>query len=271
MGEVIVIVIALALLLVWLRPRPQNRTSPPTSRSRVSRPPAQASVPEINEGERRVSTALRRRHPEWLLLDNVMLPSGPGTTQIDHILIAPQAVFVIETKDMNGWIFGGPGRQQWTQSYKAGWQAYRAGIRSRQFRFYNPLWQNEGHADTLVRLGIVDHWRALRPIVVFVGDAELKTADWVLPFDRHEAQACRSRTWRLRGVVCMGLAELGRYIDVSVKAATASDWSRQHMETIAVRVRNQAIPLTAASHKTHVEFVQSVKEGSGAGSGGNPS
>ena len=38
-----------------------------------------------------------------------MLPADDGgTTQIDHILVSKYGIFVIETKNRKGWIFGGP-------------------------------------------------------------------------------------------------------------------------------------------------------------------
>ncbi|HET7922614.1 MAG TPA: nuclease-related domain-containing protein [Gammaproteobacteria bacterium] len=36
---------------------------------------------------------------------NVMLRTPDGTTQIDHIFISRFGVFVVETKNMRGWIF----------------------------------------------------------------------------------------------------------------------------------------------------------------------
>ena len=39
---------------------------------------------------------------------------SPPFSQIDHILVSPGGVFLIETKDMNGWVFGSPGQKQWT-------------------------------------------------------------------------------------------------------------------------------------------------------------
>jgi len=43
---------------------------------------------------------------EYMLLNNVTIPdSEQGTTQIDHILISPYGVFIIETKNYTGWIF----------------------------------------------------------------------------------------------------------------------------------------------------------------------
>ena len=41
------------------------------------------------------------------LLHDVTLPmEGGGTTQIDHIIVSAFGLFVIETKNMKGWIFG---------------------------------------------------------------------------------------------------------------------------------------------------------------------
>ncbi len=50
----------------------------------------------------------------WLGLDkniyrrchDVIIPAKSGTTQIDHILVSVYGIFVVETKNMNGWIFG---------------------------------------------------------------------------------------------------------------------------------------------------------------------
>ena len=72
--------------------------------------------------------------------------------------------------------------------------------------------------------------------------------------------ASKNRSWRMRGVVCMSLADLHRYIDFSVYAPSDPSLTRQTMETICAKIRAAAIPVTAESHVRHVEFVQSVKE-----------
>lgn len=218
-----------------------------------------APAPQVNDGEKFVRQELKRRYGEWILLNDVMLPSGRGTTQIDHILVSPGGVFLIETKDMNGWVFGSPGQKQWTQTFMAGRWSRMVAIKSKRFKFYNPLLQNEGHANALVNLGIAKIWW-LRPIVVFVGDAELKTSDKFLPFDEHEKMASKNRTWRMRGVVCMGLAGLHRYIDFSVDAPSNPGLTRQAMEKVHAKIRAAAIPVTAESHARHVEYVRSAKD-----------
>lgn len=58
---------------------------------------------------------MRRSAPAWFALPkstytpfhDVTLPTPDGTTQIDHIFVSRFGVFVVETKNMGGWIFGG--------------------------------------------------------------------------------------------------------------------------------------------------------------------
>ena len=48
-------------------------------------------------------------------LHNVTLNTPDGTTQIDHVFLSPYGIFVLETKNMSGWIFGSEKQPQWTQ------------------------------------------------------------------------------------------------------------------------------------------------------------
>lgn len=98
------------------------------------------------------------------LIKNVTLPTeGGGTTQIDHILVSEFGVFVVETKNMKGWIFGGPRQRFWTQK-----------IFHSSYRFQNPLHQNYKHIKTLqASLGLGDH--QMHSVVAFVGNSTFKT------------------------------------------------------------------------------------------------
>ena len=67
-------------------------------------------------GEFQVNLILKRLpRDEYHLIKNVTLPTADGTTQIDHIVVSKFGVFVVETKNMKGWIFGSAGQTQWTQ------------------------------------------------------------------------------------------------------------------------------------------------------------
>ena len=84
--------------------------------------------------------------------------------------------------------------------------------------------------------------------------------DTVIPFDEHEKIANQNRTWRMRGVICMSLADLHRYITFSVDSSSNPDLTRQEMETVCNKVKTTAIPMNADSHAKHVEFVRFAKE-----------
>ena len=104
--------------------------------------------------------------PNYVHLHDVTLPAEKGTTQIDHIFVSRFGVFVVETKNMSGWIFGRPCDKQWTQTFPGG----------QRRMFKNPLRQNDWHlqaiADVLARHGLRVE---IRSVVAFVGEAVLKT------------------------------------------------------------------------------------------------
>ena len=102
----------------------------------------------------------------YILLNDCTLPDGEqGTTQIDHILISPYGVFVIETKNYKGWIFGGEHQKMWTQK-----------IFKQSFKFQNPIHQNYKHLKVLERvLEDVIEPSLIHSLVVFMPDCEFKT------------------------------------------------------------------------------------------------
>lgn len=97
------------------------------------------------------------------LLKNVTLPTEDGTTQIDHIIVSVFGVFVVETKNLRGWIFGSLNQKTWTQ------KIYR-----HTNKFQNPLHQNYKHTRTLQSLLNLED-NQIQSVVVFIGDSEFKT------------------------------------------------------------------------------------------------
>lgn len=90
-------------------------------------------------------------------------PDGKGTTQIDHLVVSRFGMFVIETKNYRGWIFGGEKQRQWTQSiYKS------------KHKFQNPLHQNALHINALTKYLAIDK-KHCHNIVFFIGDCTFKT------------------------------------------------------------------------------------------------
>lgn len=70
------------------------------------------------------------------------------STQVDHIIVSPYGIFVIETKNHKGWVFGDIKSSVWTQVLNGenNWRAYGG---HDHYTFYNPVRQNEGHLNTL--------------------------------------------------------------------------------------------------------------------------
>lgn len=73
-------------------------------------------------------------------LFNCYLPKDNGqTTEIDVILLHESGIYVFESKNFSGWIFGTETQQYWTQTLPQG----RG--RSQKERFFNPIIQNKVH------------------------------------------------------------------------------------------------------------------------------
>lgn len=106
----------------------------------------------------------------WFFLDksvyqrfhDVIVPSSNGTTQIDHILVSQFGVFVIETKNIKGWIFGSEHQQNWTQSL------YR-----KKYSFQNPIRQNFRHTKCLSEYLEIDS-SSVHSVVFFIGECTFK-------------------------------------------------------------------------------------------------
>ncbi|WP_104040183.1 nuclease-related domain-containing protein [Vibrio hyugaensis] len=100
---------------------------------------------------------------DYTLIKDVTLPTSDGTTQIDHIVVSKYGIFVVETKNMKGWIFGSARQKQWTQ------KIYR-----HSSKFQNPLHQNYKHIKALeTLLGCSEEH--LHSVIVFIGDSSFKT------------------------------------------------------------------------------------------------
>ena len=114
----------------------------------------------------RLGTALTLPSPEYWRYHNVTLPTADGTTQIDHVIVSVFGVFVVETKNMRGWIYGRKWDREWSQVFPG----------RGKFRFQNPLRQNHRHVraveEALQDIGLPE--RAVKSVVVFTGGAELK-------------------------------------------------------------------------------------------------
>lgn len=100
----------------------------------------------------------------YLRYHDVIVPTANGTTQVDHILVSPYGIFVIETKNMKGWIFGSEQQTKWTQS-----------LYGKKYSFQNPLRQNFRHTKCLSEYLKIDP-SYFHSVVFFIGECTFKTS-----------------------------------------------------------------------------------------------
>jgi len=172
-------------------------------------------------GEKKVSRKLKKftRAPYgYCVIDNAIFRTPDGTTQIDHILITPFGIFVIETKNMSGWIFGGVKQKKWTQV-----------LYKNKISFQNPIFQNYKHIMAIQDLIGVDR-RLIFNIVVFVGYAKFKS---IMPSN------------------IIRISELQKYI----KSHTQIVFSESELNRVAT-ILLAAINCDLISEKEHIENIK---------------
>ena len=98
-------------------------------------------------------------------LFNIYIPNGKEqTTEIDLVYLHETGIYVIESKNYSGWIFGDEKSHKWTQTFPNG----------QKFPFYNPIKQNQGHIKALKTLLPSIETAQFTSVIVFSERCELK-------------------------------------------------------------------------------------------------
>lgn len=71
---------------------------------------------------------------EYKIINDFILPRKDKTTQIDHFIISKFGLFVIESKNFSGSIYGNENSDNWTYY-----------LANKKYNFYNPVKQNLAH------------------------------------------------------------------------------------------------------------------------------
>ena len=155
------------------------------------------------------------------LIKNVTLPTDAGTTQIDHIIVSIYGVFVVETKNLKGWIFGSPNQKMWTQK-----------IYKHTNQFQNPLHQNYKHTKSLQSLLNLEDSQ-VHSVIVFIGDSEFKTP---MPDN-----------------VTFGMGYI-RYIE----SKTVAVLTPKQVVEVTNAIEDGRLARTFRNHREHVRHVQTI-------------
>ena len=115
-------------------------------------------------GEKIVAKRLKRLPKDkYRVINDLLLQNNGYSSQIDHVVVSEYGVFVIETKNYQGDIYGGANSEMWTQN-----------IYGNKSQFRNPIWQNKGHI-TAIRNVLGNPTRIpFENIVLFADGSNLK-------------------------------------------------------------------------------------------------
>ena len=123
-------------------------------------------------------------------LFNIYIPKENGeTTEIDVLMICQKGIFVFESKNYSGWIFGSEKQKNWYQTLPAG----RG--KSHKEHFYNPIMQNRSHIKHLK--AFIGDQISMHSVIVFserctLKNVEVKSAD-IRVINRNEVEAVVSK------------------------------------------------------------------------------
>ncbi len=106
----------------------------------------------------------RTKENEKYVINNYQVSINNKSMQIDHIVINKNGVYVIETKNYSGRIYGAESQTKWTQVLAYG--------KVKNY-FYNPIMQNETHLRNLEQIIEMDGV-SYKNIVVFIGNNTYK-------------------------------------------------------------------------------------------------
>ena len=175
-------------------------------------------------GEDEVSDILSNLPQDYRKINNIIIPTKNGTTQIDHIVVSPYGIFVIETKNYSGWIFGSNNSKNWKQTFK-----------TESHYFYNPIKQNWAHIYALSEL-LNLYTKFFKPVVVFSDNATLNV----------ESSTPVINMWGLKAHIMSFTQEILTYEQVEKIYNTITSGNivgleseEQHVQTVKARLAKQ--------------------------------
>lgn len=151
------------------------------------------------------------------------------TAQIDHVVVSRFGIFVIETKNYQGWIFGNENSYKWTQV-----------IYRKKSQFLNPVIQNRNHIKALkqfIDLGLQDN--EFFSIIVFSTRCRFKRLDVSTPVIYSLELPFEIKKHQNIVLTEIQVMEINKKID-SLGKASIND-KIQHIEDIKTRIHSRTL------------------------------
>ena len=183
-------------------------------------------------GEAKVNTRLNFLGKEYIVLKDILINSTNGyTSQIDELVLSEYGLFVIETKNYKGWIFGNEKAENWTQV-----------IYKEKHTFRNPIKQNWSHIYALKSL--LSDYPNIRyyPIVVFSGNATLKSIESSIPVIY--SNRLNSTIRKLSFEKCLSIDEVNK-IQTILESSELKERNarKEHIKNIKQNVKEKKIKM----------------------------
>ncbi len=169
MGIGVILCIIGIFVFIWIIDK-ELTTKPKTNNSRNTSTPT--SLYKQNQergivGENKIYDALISCG-ETKILKNLYVPfnnfQNSQTTEVDLIAINKKGIFVFESKNYKGWIYGSEYYEYWTQTFKT--------IDNK--KFYNPVKQNKTHISALDTYLNKKYAKCFYSFIVFGNECVLK-------------------------------------------------------------------------------------------------
>ncbi len=183
------------------------------------------------------------------ILRNVYIPKENGeTTEIDVMYISQKGIFVLESKNYSGWIFGSEEGQYWTMMLP----------NKQKEKFYNPIKQNKSHMKWLGNY--INNEVPLFSIIVFSERCELKkvtfNSDNVRVIKRDRTYATIRDIWEASPDVLSDDAIDKLYVELKELTHVSRAKKKEHIENIKNKYGDGS---SAASSKDKEQKNEEVK------------
>jgi hypothetical protein len=164
-------------------------------------------------------------------LFNLYIPKGDKkTTEIDVLLLHPKGIFVFESKNYSGWIYGNETQNYWTQVLPGRGNSHKNS-------FYNPILQNDTH---------------IRHLFAIIG-TEMPTYS-VVTFSNH--CVLKNISVQRNGVFVLNNSNIGILIDVVRDMTVCDALSPIRIE----RIYNKLYPYTQTGEEVKITHIQQIEE-----------
>jgi len=188
-------------------------------------------------GEVRVDLTLGRfTNDSCFNVRDLLLVRDGKSTQIDNILFTTKKVYVIESKNYSGWIYGSETGKSWTQTFNHYGKVTKSS-------FYNPLTQNYGHIkylSTFLDIPLTN----FHNIIVFSNDSELKNITTEKPFNH-----------------VTNLKNLMKLVQsIEIQSSEAFDWEDLEKYSLALSNLNHSSIVNNFKHRRYVKNVSNKQK-----------